>query len=93
MLRKILLGLTAITALALAMPGTASARGGFHGYHGGFGWGPRFGGYYGYGPYGYGYGWGYPLIYRYEGPGGCHLAHQRVRTAKGWRVRTVDVCE
>lgn len=107
MLRKVMFGAMAVATLALALPTTASARGGFHGggfhgggfhggfYRGGFYRGPGFGfgypGYYGYGPYGYGY--GYPSIYRYEDLGGCRLANQRVRTSKGWRVRRVEVCE
>lgn len=96
MLRNVWIGAVAMS-FALAVPSVASARGGYHsgglhsGLHGrtGFGWRP---GYYGYGPY-YGFGYGYPSIYRYEELGGCRIANQRVRTAKGWRVRRVDVCE
>jgi hypothetical protein len=84
------------SAVLLAAPATASA-GSFHrgGFHRGIGWGAPYGGLYGgYGSYGYGpYGYGYPPIYRYEELGGCRLARQRIRTAKGWRVRNVDVCE
>jgi len=104
MLRKAMFGLMATVTVALAAPTEASARGGFHGggFHGGgfhhrgfyggrgFGWG--YPGYYGFGPYD-GYGYGYPSIYRYEELGGCHLANQRIRTSKGWRVRRVEVCE
>lgn len=101
MLRNVWIGALALTC-ALALPTAASARGGYHsggfhsGFHGGFHGRPGFGwgypGRYGYGPY-YGFGYGYPTIYRYEDLGGCRIANQRIRTAKGWRVRRVDVCE
>ncbi|QUS40650.1 hypothetical protein RPMA_18795 [Tardiphaga alba] len=96
MFRKAILGFLVTVACAMSIPTSASAGGGFHrhGFYRGFG-GPGFGwgypGYYGYGRYGYGF--GYPSIYRYEDLGGCRLANQRIRTAKGWRVRRVEVCE
>ncbi|WP_315749455.1 MULTISPECIES: hypothetical protein [unclassified Bradyrhizobium] len=95
-MRKRLMGLLAGAVIAAAMiPGMASAHGpgGFHhgfGHRGfglGFGLGFGYPGYYGYG----GYPYYYP--YTYEDLGGCYVARKRVRTARGWRFRNVEVCE
>ncbi|CCE01917.1 hypothetical protein [Bradyrhizobium sp. STM 3809] len=93
-MRKTWMGLAAAGVIALTMaPGAASARGFHHGfYHHGFGPGFAIGfgfGYpYYYGGYPYGY---YP--YTYEDLGGCYVVKRRVRTAHGWRLRPVEVCE
>ncbi|CAL76756.1 conserved hypothetical protein [Bradyrhizobium sp. ORS 278] len=99
-MRKTWMGWMAAGAIALMMtPGMASARGGFHygGFHHGFyhhGFGPGFGIGFGFGyPYYYG---GYPYDYypyTYEDLGGCYVVKKRVRTAHGWRLRPVEVCE
>jgi hypothetical protein len=77
--------------------------GGFHGggFHGGgfrgagFGLGLGFAGAYaGYG-YGYPYGFGgyYPGYDEDGGYGGCHVERERVRTKRGWRWQSIDVCD
>jgi hypothetical protein len=126
MLRRTMLALAAVAAVGLAAPTTASARGGFGGFHGGGfggfhggGYGGFHGGGYGfhgygfrgrgfgpgfalgalgfglgyglYGPYGYGYGYPYNAYDDYY-DGGCYIAHRRVYTRHGWRIRPVEVC-
>ncbi|GLH77858.1 hypothetical protein SSBR45G_27660 [Bradyrhizobium sp. SSBR45G] len=92
-MRKRVMGLLAGGVIALMMvPASARGPGGFHGFHhGGFhhGFGPGFG--FGY-PYYYG---GYPYYYpyTYEDLGGCYVVKKRVRTARGWRLRPVEICE
>ncbi|WP_257166667.1 hypothetical protein [Bradyrhizobium sp. SRS-191] len=100
-MRKTWMGLLAAGGIALIMiPGAASARGGFH-HGGGFGHGFY---HHGFGPgFGIGFGFGYPYYYggypynyypyTYEDIGGCYVIKKRVRTAHGWRLRPVEVCE
>jgi hypothetical protein len=87
-------GLAGGSALLLGASTTsAQARGGFHGggfhgggFHGGgfgYGWGPGFYPYYGYGGY-----WPY-----YGDQGVCYAVRQRVKTRYGWRTRRVSICE
>jgi len=85
MLRKIMIGLGAIAAIAvMAIPSDVYARGGhggFRGGHGGFHGGFRGGG--------FGY-YGYPYAY-YPYASGCYR-NVRVATPYGWGWRRVYVC-
>jgi hypothetical protein len=73
--------------------GGGHGGGGFHGFHGGgfrgrgfgYGWGP---GFYPYGGYGYGGYWPY-----YGDIGVCYAVQQRVKTRYGWGTRRVSICE
>jgi len=103
MYRKLLLIVAAVLGVAMAAPGTASARGfgrgGFRGGRGfgfaapaiGLGLGLGLGGLYGGYPYG-AYGYDYPYgAYAYGGRG-C-WRRQVVHTAYGPRVRRIWVCD
>lgn len=99
-MRKVTMALLAAASLAVLTPTMASAHGpGFHGHgfhHGfGYGFGPAFGFGFGFGPYvGYPYYYGGPTYYTdIEPEGGCYVTRKRVHTARGWRVRRVEVCE
>lgn len=107
MLRKAIIAGLTLAALGLLAPEAAQAHGPGHGWgpgwhhpghwRGGFwpgvgigvgigaGW-PYYDGYYD--PY-----YGGPYYYRTEDYGGCYVARQRVMTPRGWRYRSVDVCE
>jgi hypothetical protein len=82
MLRKLALALAASAALGAAAlsPTTASA----HGWHGGGHWG-----------HGWGHGAGFGFGPVYAGPqyvnNGCYVT-RRVHTARGIRLRTINVC-
>jgi hypothetical protein len=85
MLRKLTLTLALAASAALGAaalsPTTASAHG-WHGGHWGHGWG-----------HSYGAGFGFSPVY--VGPqyadDGCYVT-RRVRTARGIRLRTINVC-
>jgi hypothetical protein len=64
---------------------------GFHGFHHGFHRRVFFAGV-GFAPYYDDYPY-YDDTYYDSGYGGCYLARQRVHTAYGWRLRTVQVCQ
>ncbi len=84
MLRKLTLALAASAALGAAAlsPTTASAHGWHGGGHWGHGWGHHYGAGFGFGPV-------------YAGPqyvnNGCYVT-RRVHTARGIRLRTINVC-
>jgi hypothetical protein len=73
MLRKTILALSAVAAMAMMLPGAASARGGFGGggFHGGgfHGGGFHGGGFHGFHGRGFGFGAGLGLGYGLYGPG------------------------
>ncbi|NPU10283.1 hypothetical protein HL667_33445 [Bradyrhizobium sp. 83012] len=100
-MREKMMGLLVGGAVALmVLPGSALARGpgGFHGggfHHGGFhhGFGPGFALGFGFGYPGYYGGYPYYYPYTYEDLGGCYVVKKRVRTAHGWRLRPIEVCE
>lgn len=108
MLRKMIMAALAVTAVGLATPQPAQARGGFAGgghiggghwgggWHGGGFWpGVAIGAGY-YGAYGYGYPYYGPYYYGvgYEDYGAqCYPVRKRVMTPWGWRVRRAQVCE
>jgi len=84
MIRKIMMGLIAIAAIAvMATPSDVYARGGHGGFHGGFHGGYRGGGYRSFGYY------GYPAYYAYAS--GCYR-NVRVAGPFGWQWRRVYVC-
>ena len=107
-LRKAVIAGLALAAVGMFMPAAALAHGGGHGgggmgHAGGF---HGFGGFHGGGFHGggfrHGFGWGggtgfffapgyYDYPY-YDG-GGCYVVRERVHTRRGWRYRTLEVCE
>jgi hypothetical protein len=101
MARKAIIGLLALTVLALTSPSAVFAKGGGGHGGGGHGGGGHFGGgHFGGGFRGRGRGFGffdtgsyYPYDYgTYYGDEDCHLVRRRVKTRHGWRIRRVEVC-
>ena len=99
MVRQAIIILSAAISIGILAPDAVWARGGGHGgggFHGGFGRGGFYRGYgWGFGPgfyYGPGYYYGYPY-YGYPYEGGCYLVRRRVHTSRGWRIRTVRICD
>ncbi|MGF6307004.1 hypothetical protein ABIB82_001152 [Bradyrhizobium sp. i1.8.4] len=93
MVRQAILVSFAVASIGMLASNAAWARGG--GFHGGFGRGGFYRGYgWGIGPgfFAPGYYYGYPA-YGYPYYGGCYLVRRRVHTARGWRYRTVRVCD
>ena len=99
MVRQAIL-IVAVALIGMLATNAASARGfhggsGFHGgfYRGGFyrGYGWGFGPGFYFGP-GYYYG-GYPYYGDPYDRGGCYLVRRRVHTPRGWRIRTLRVCD
>jgi hypothetical protein len=81
MFRKFALALAATAALgAAALAPTAASAGGWHGHHWGHGWG-----------HGYGYGFSPVIVSGGYADDDCYQT-RRVRTARGIRYRTVNVC-
>jgi hypothetical protein len=108
MLRKTIIALLSVAAVSLLSPTLASAGGsgfggpdGFQGFHGGPGlaFGPkglRLYAEYPYGAYGYHFGYyNYPYhaAYFFGDDDGCYLAERHVRTRRGLRLRSVEVCD